>query len=134
MSEQNKELMNRWFEEVWNKGRVEAVDEMLAEDCLAHGLGSVPLVGPAGFRTVVEKFRGAFPDIQIVVEDAVTEGDRVAVRTSVRGTHLGDHLGIAATGKPIDFTGMVFVRIKNGRIAEGWNNYDFQGMFAQIAP
>src|SRR6185436_10859282 len=99
MSEENKALVRRWFEEVWNKGRSDAIDEMLATDGVVHGLSEdaqTPLKGPSGFKPFHEKFRGAFPDINVAVEDLIAEGDKVAVRCSVRGKHTGDHLGIAA--------------------------------------
>jgi steroid delta-isomerase-like uncharacterized protein len=135
MSEENKQLVVRWFEEVWNKGRAEAIEEMFAEDGIAHGLSddpANPMRGPANFREFHATFRGAFPDITVNVDDAIAEGDKVAARCSVRGKHAGDHLGIAATQAPVDFTGMVFLRIENGKIAEAWNNFDFMRMHRQL--
>jgi len=135
MSQENKALLRRWFEEVWNKGRAEAIDEMFAADGIAHGLSDDaenPLKGPAGFKPFHEIFRGAFPDIEVVVEDMLAEGDLVAARCSVRGKHTGDHLGVAATNAPVDFTGMSIVRIKDGKIVEAWNNFDFMKMNKQI--
>jgi len=135
MSEANKALVRRWFEEVWNKGRVEAIEEMFAADGLAHGLSddpNAPLSGPAGFRVLHEQFRGAFPDVEVTVEDTIAEGDKVAVRCSVRGKHSGDHLGVAASNAPVEFSGMSIVRIKDGKIIEAWNNFDFLAMNKQI--
>ena len=135
MSEENKALLRRWFEEVWNKGRSDAIDEMFAADGIAHGLSDdedQPLRGPAGFKPFHEIFCGAFPDIEVVVEDMIAEGDLVAARCSVRGKHTGDHLGIAASNAPVQFTGMSIVRIKDGKIVEGWNNFDFMKMNKQI--
>lgn len=135
MSEENRALLHRWFEEVWNKGRAEAIDEMFAEDGIAHGLADetgAQLRGPAGFKEFHQKFRGAFPDIVVTVEDTVAEGDKVAARCSVRAKHTGDHLGFAATQKPMEITGMTFVRIRDGKIVEGWNNFDFMSMYKQL--
>ena len=135
MSDNNKALVQRWFEEVWNKGRAEAVVEMFAADGIAHGLSDAagsPLRGPDGFKKFHATFRAAFPDIVITIEDMVAEGDRVAVRCSVRGKHTGDSLGFAATHAPVDFTGMSIVRIKDGKIVEGWNNFDFMKMNQQL--
>ena len=67
-----------------------------------------------------------------MVEDMVAEGDKVAARCSVRTKHSGDNLGIAASGAPVDFTGMAIVRIKDGKIVEAWNNFDFMRMNRQI--
>lgn len=138
MSEQTEELkalMRRWFEEVWNKGRAEAIDEMFAEDGVAYGLADetgAPLRGAAGFKPFFQNFRNAFPDIEIVVEDAIAEGDKVAARCTVRATHAGDGLGFAATQRPVEFTGIALVRVRDGKIVEAWNNFDFMGLFQQV--
>ena len=135
MSEENKALIRRWFEEVWNRGRGEAIDELFAEDGVAHGLagdGGGSLRGPAGFKPFFQRFRGAFPDIEIVVEDIIAEGDRVAARCSVRGRHQSDSLGFAATNQPVEFDGICIVRIRDGKIVEAWNNFDFMAMFVQV--
>lgn len=135
MSEENKALLRRWFEEVWNNGRASAIDELFAEDGLAHGLADEQggaIRGPLEFKPFHAKFRGAFPDINVIVEDILAEGDKLAARISVRGRHTGDHLGVAASQAAVDFTGMVMVRIKDGKIAEAWNNIDFLKMSQQI--
>jgi steroid delta-isomerase-like uncharacterized protein len=131
MSTENKALVRRWFEEVWSKGRAEAIDEMLANDAVVHGLGA-PVQGPAGFKTFHAAYRNAFPDVTIQVDDIVAEGDIVAARWSARGTHRGEGLGVAATGRHIQFSGMVFVRVEDGRLVEGWNNFDQLGMLEQL--
>jgi steroid delta-isomerase-like uncharacterized protein len=135
MSEKNKALVQSWFEEVWNKGRAEAIDEMFAADGIAHGLSDEtgkPLRGPVDFKRFHATFREAFPDIVVTVEDMIAEDDKVAARCSVRGSHMGDSLGIAATQAPVEFTGITIVRIKGGKIVEGWNNFDFMTMNKQI--
>jgi steroid delta-isomerase-like uncharacterized protein len=133
--EQNKALIRRWFAEVWNQGRANAIPEMFAADGIAHGLSedpTQPLRGPAGFVPFHGQFRGAFPNIEVIVEDQIAEGDLVATRCSVRGKHTGDHLGFAATHSPVDFTGMTITRIKDGKIVEAWNNFDFMKMYRQV--
>jgi len=135
MTVENKALTLRWFEEVWNKGRAEAIDEMFAQDGLAHGLSDEsgqPLRGPAAFKEFHAKFREAFPDLVVTVEDTVAEGDKVAARCTVRGKHAGDSLGFAATQAPTEFTGISIVRVKDGKIVEGWNNFDFMTMYKQL--
>jgi len=132
MSDQNKALVQRWFEEVWNKGRADAIDEMFAADGLAHGLGDETPLGPAAYKEFHARFHGAFPDVKIVIEDMVAEGDKVAAHCRVVGTHTGDTLGIAATNSPVKFTGMTLVRIGNGKIVEAWNNFDFGAMNTQL--
>lgn len=135
MSEENKALLRRWFDEVWNKGNADAIDEMLDAEGIAHGLSddeSTPLRGPAGFKPFHDTFRGAFPDIEVVVEDMIAEGDKVVARCSVRGKHTGDHLGIAASNSPVLFTGIAIVRVRDGKFVEAWNNFDFLKMNRQI--
>ena len=133
--EQNKALIRRWFEEVWNKGRADAIGEMFAEDGIAHGLSddvNSPLRGPKGFLPFHAQFREAFPNMEVVVEDQIAEGDMVATRCSVRGRHTGDSLGFAATHSPVEFTGITITRIRDGKIIEAWNNFDFMKMYRQL--
>ncbi|MDT7604918.1 MAG: hypothetical protein QOF61_2915 [Acidobacteriota bacterium] len=135
MSEDNGKFIRRWFEEVWNKGREEAIDEMFAADGVAHGLTGAdgePLRGAADFKPFFHTFREAFPDVEVVVEDTISEGDRVAARCTVRGLHRGDTLGYAATQLPTEFTGICIVRIRDGKIVEAWNNFDFMAMHQQL--
>lgn len=133
--EANKALFKRWFEEVWNKGRADAIDEMLAPEAICHGLSDdpeKPLIGPADFKPFHQAFRGAFPDIEVVVEDTIAEGDKVAGRCSVRGRHTGDHLGVAASNAQVEFSGIGIGRTKDGKFVEVWNSFDFQTMNRQI--
>jgi steroid delta-isomerase-like uncharacterized protein len=135
MSEENKELVRRWFEEVWNKGRADAIEEMFDENGIAHGLAddpSKPIRGPRDFRPFHTVFREAFPNMTIVVEDMIAEADKVAARCSVRGKHEGDFMGRKATQSPVEFTGIAIVRIDNGKIVEVWNNFDFMTLHKQV--
>jgi len=131
MSSDNKAVARRWFDQVWNAGRAEAIDEMLAADAVVHGLGD-DLRGPAGFKPFHAAYRNAFPDVTIQVDELVAEGPMVAIRWSGSGTHHGDGLGFAATGRPVQFSGMALVRIEGGKIVEGWNNFDQLGMLQQL--
>ena len=133
--EENKALVRRWFEEVWNKGRADAIEEMLAEDAVVHGLSedaAKPLRGPTGFLPFHTQFREAFPGIEVVVEDTIAEGDLVAARCSVRGKHVGDSLGFKATQATAEFDGIAIVRVKDGKLVEAWNNFDFMKMYKQL--
>jgi steroid delta-isomerase-like uncharacterized protein len=135
MSAENKALIRRWFEEVWNKGRVAAIDEMFHSEGVAHGLGDGPeakLHGPNGFKPFFQSFYSTFPDINVTIDRIISEGDLVAAHCTVRGTHTGNGLGVEATQKPIQFTGLTMARIKDGKIIEAWNNFDFQALFQQI--
>ena len=131
MSAENKVLVRRWFEEVWNKGRASAIDEMLAANSLVHGLGPHPQ-GPAEFKKFHEAYRNAFPDVTIQIQAMVAEGDVVATRWSGKATHRGDGLGFPATGRTVQFGGMAFIRIEGGKFVEGWNVFDQLGMLQQL--
>ena len=135
MSEENKQLLRRWFEEVWNKGRADAIEEMFDEYGIAHGLSddpSNPIRGPRDFRPFHTLFREAFPNMEIVVEDLIAEGDKAVARCSVRAKHEGDFLGRTASQSPVEFTGIAIVRIENGKIVEAWNNFDFMTLHKQV--
>ena len=131
MSSENKALVRRWFDEVWCNGRAAAIDELLASQALVHGLGPA-MQGPEGFKPFHAAYRNAFPDVKIQLDAIVAEGNMVAARWSGTGTHRGDGLGFKATGRQIQFSGMVFVRVENGKLVEGWNNFDQLGMFQQL--
>jgi predicted ester cyclase len=124
-------FMHRWFEEVWNRGREDAIDEMMVEDTVVHGLQE-QIRGPEAFKPFQRQFRTAFPDMRITVEEVLIDGDMIAARCSVAGTHTGPGLPIAAGGKPANFTGMCIARVKDGKMIEGWNNFDFLSLYQQI--
>jgi len=131
MSVENKALVRRWFDEVWNQGRAASIDEMLTSDAVVHGLGP-SLRGPSEFKPFQAMYRGAFPDIDIQVDDMLAEGDLVAARWSGVGTHRGDGLGFMATSKRAQFKGLTIVRVRDGKIVEGWNSFDQLGMLQQL--
>jgi steroid delta-isomerase-like uncharacterized protein len=126
-TEENKRLARYWFEEAWNKGRSEVIDDLVAPECLIYGLGD-PLRGPGPFKEFHAQYRAAFPDLVIQVDQVVAEDDWTAQRFGGAGTHTGDALGVPATGNPISFTGMSFVRWRDGRMIEAYNNVDFTEM------
>jgi steroid delta-isomerase-like uncharacterized protein len=135
MSEENKQLIRRWFEEVWNNGRADLIEEMFDENGIAHGLSedpAKPIKGPKEYTPFYKVFREAFPNMKIMIEDMVAEGDKVAVRCCVCGKHEGNFRELAPTQSPIDFTGMTIVRIADGKIVEAWNNFDFMTMNKQV--
>jgi steroid delta-isomerase-like uncharacterized protein len=131
--EDNAEFIRRWFEEVWNKGRMDAIDEMGSADAVGHGQAehSVDL-GLVEFKQFVRSLRSAFPDIHVTIHDTLAQGDRVVARWSATMTHTGPFLGIAATGRKATVTGMSIQRIVDGKIVEGWDNWDQLGLLVQI--
>jgi steroid delta-isomerase-like uncharacterized protein len=133
MSEANKELARRWFEEVWNHRKESTIDDLLTPDCRAYGLGGdAALIGPEGFKTFHRSFCGAFPDLRVTIDDILAEGDRVAIRWKATMTHLGDGLGFPPSGKKVSMDGSTILAVKHGKIDEGWNHMDITGLFAKL--
>ena len=133
-AEANEQLMRRWFDEVWNRKQESAVDEMMAADCVAYGLGDADAVvrGPEQFKEFHRGFCGAFPDLQIAVEDVIASGDRVAARWRMTGTHLGGHLGFPPTAKRVSLDGVSIAVIEDGKLKEGWNMMDMGHFFESL--
>jgi predicted ester cyclase len=88
--------------------------------------------GPTDFKPFFRQFRAAFPDIRITVEDVLVDGDRIAARCSVTAKHTGPGIMPAPTNKSVSITGMCISRVENGKIAEGWNNFDFLSLYQQL--
>jgi steroid delta-isomerase-like uncharacterized protein len=132
--EQNIQVMKRWFHEVWNEGRVDTVHELFAADAIAHGQngGESELHGPHEFVEFVHKIRGAFPDMALSVEDVFGAGDKVVLRWAATMTHTGDALGMPPTGRPVRSRGITIARIVDGKVVEGWDNWDQYGMLEQL--
>ena len=132
-AEENLQLMHRWFQEVWNEGKVATIHELLSPDAIGKGqTGQSDIHGPTDFVPFVERIRGAFPDIQVTIEDGFASSDKVVVRWSAAMTHTGDHLGMPATGKQVRITGITIARFRDGQVIEGWDNWDQLGMLQQI--
>lgn len=131
MSAENKALLRKWFAEVWNEGRVESIDALMAPDAVVHS-ATGDLHGPEAFKAFQAAYRNAFPDVRVELEAIVAEGDLVAARWRATCTHCGDGLGFPATNKAVQFSGMVFARIENGQFAEGWDIFDQLGMLQQM--
>lgn len=128
-------LLKSWFEEVWNKGRESAIDEIGSPEMVAHNLvdpNGKPIVGPARFKEFWRGFRETFPDLHVEVQEALSDGDKEVVRCVACGTHKGAGFGIAATNKSIKFTGVVIARVKDGRLVEAWDHWDFLGLYQQL--
>ncbi len=128
-------LIRQWFEELWNQGDASAIDRYMGPATKFHGLPTPdgrPLTGPSGFRPFFASFHEAFPDVRVEVVRTVTEGEMVACHCHVTGTHSGPGLGVAPSGRRGDFWGMCFGHIRDGRIVEGWNCFDFLTLYQQL--
>jgi steroid delta-isomerase-like uncharacterized protein len=134
MSEANKQLVKRWFEEVWNQKSESAIDAMRTSNSLIHGFPEpdATVCGVEAFKAVHRNFCGAFPDLHVSVEDVLCDGDRVAARFKATMTHQGDQLGFPATGKTATLHGSTFVVVRDGKILEGWNHMDMGSLIASL--
>ncbi len=133
MSEQNKTIVRRLFEELWNKGNLSVADQLFSPN-YAHHDPSTPDFGrgPESERKRATLYRTAFPDLQLTIEDIIAEGETVMARWSCRGTHKGDLSGIAPTGKQFTISGVTIARLTNGKLAEGYVNWDALGLMQQL--
>jgi len=132
MSEQNKALARRVVEEVWNRGDVSVVDETFAADYTEHNPRPGQDVGLEGYKAGVAMMRSAFPDLRLDLHDVIAEGDRVALRYTLRGTHEGELMGLPASGSSVESDGMVFARVQDGRVVERWGVQDMLTLLQQI--
>jgi steroid delta-isomerase-like uncharacterized protein len=132
-ADENKQVVLRFYEELWNRGNLDAADELVAPDYVRHDLrpGDAP-PGPAGQKAVAEKFWAAFPDVSLEVEALVAEGDLVVARWTMFGTHTGAWGDSAPTGRSVRFSGVNFFRIADHKIAEIWNVRDDLGLREQL--
>jgi steroid delta-isomerase-like uncharacterized protein len=132
-ADSSKQVVRRFYEELWNRGNMDAADELVAPDYVRHDLrpGDAP-PGPAGQKAVAQKFRAAFPDVRLEVEALVAEGDLVAARWTMFGTHTGVWGDVAPTGRSVRFSGVNFFRIADEKIAEIWNVRDDLGLREQL--
>lgn len=132
MSEQNKALVRRFLEEVFNNARPEVIPELIADDYVDHGASPGQAAGAEGARQIYDVFRAAFPDLRVEIHDLVAENDLVAVRATFSGTSKGPLMGAPPTGKPVELASMVFIRIRDGRLVERWEQADMMGLMLQL--
>jgi predicted ester cyclase len=119
LTSRNKVLMRRIYEEMWNKSNPALATELFAQ--------------PAGVERFVGQFLISFPDLQHTVEGCIAEGDTVVARFSAKGTHSGQWLDFKPTGKAIQYTGLTWAHIADGRILEHHTEWDKAGLIEQIA-
>jgi steroid delta-isomerase-like uncharacterized protein len=130
-AEKNKAIVLRHWEEVVSKGKLDLIDETFAPDFVAHEADQ-DIRGPEGVRQFIVMLRAAFPDLQVTVEDVLAEGDKVVQRWSARGSHQGELMGLAPSGKRISVAGITISHFEGGKVAEEWELYDTMGMMQQL--
>lgn len=124
MSEQNKTVARRFYEEVFNKKNVNAIDELCASNFVDHTAMPGQAPGAKGLKDIFAVYMKAFPDMRVTVEEMVAERDLVVARFTGEATHRGELLGTAPTGRKITFHGIDMLRIKDGKATEAWHQGD----------
>jgi steroid delta-isomerase-like uncharacterized protein len=131
--ESNREIIRRYFEEVWNEGDISVLDEIIDPGFINHTPSTPePIVGPDDLKPVVIILRAAFPDLKFTIEDEIYDGDKAVVRCTMQGTHLGHLFGIPATGKSIKVNHIQIDRIVDDKITEHWRLTDELEMYRQV--
>ena len=133
MSQENKAIVRHLVEEVWNKGNLSLVDQLISANYSHHDNATPDFgLGPEGEKKRATLYRTAFPDLQFTIEDMTAEGETVTWRWSSRGTHRGPLSGIAPTGKVVNVSGITINRLAGGKLVEGWVNWDALALLQQL--
>jgi steroid delta-isomerase-like uncharacterized protein len=128
-----KAIVRSLYEEVWNKRRLELVDEIISPSHALHDPNvSGSAVGPEAYKRQVTRFIMAFPDLHFSIDDVVVEKEKVAVAWSISGTHKGDFMGIPPTNKRISVDGISIIHIADGKIMDTYASWDALGLFQQL--
>jgi steroid delta-isomerase-like uncharacterized protein len=126
-------IARRFFDEVFSKGKLDLVDELFATDYVGHPPGQEEANrGPEGVKEYVGRLRRAASDFTVTIEDQVADGEKVVTRWTARGTHDGELMNIAPTGRTAAITGITIQRIHDGKVVEGWTNWDVMGLLQQL--
>ena len=131
-TEDNKALMSRFLEEVFNKKNLAAIDEFIAPNQVDHTLPPFLPATPEGTKRAIDIFLKAFPDVHLTVEDMIAKGDKVVIRYTSRGAQKGAFMSIPPTGKQITVSSIIIARIADGKIVEEWGLDDQMGMLQQL--
>ena len=135
MSREDLKVLGRRVVEAWNEGKatvMAVVDEVFATDIVYHGGGGKDIRGIKDYKQHVSEFYNAFPDLHFTIEDMVVEGDKVAMRVTLTGTHKGEFHGVPATNMKVTVSVIQIDRIAGGKFVEGWSRYDTFGLMQQL--
>ncbi len=126
--EQNKALVRRWIEEGFNKRDLKVVDESFVEDFIVNGLK----IGRGGLKQSMSRHFTAFPDLNVVIDEIMAEGNKVGIGYTARGTQRGEFKGVQPTGKPVSWVGVDLLRVEGGKIVEARFVDDSLGLLRQL--
>ena len=131
-AEENKDIVRRFWG-VWEEGNIDLVDELLAPDYVNRTPATPDQpTGPEGVKGVVSMFRSGIPDLRVVIEDMIADGDKVAVRYTLEGTHEGELFGVPPTGQRLTIKSIAIERVSDGKIREHWRVTDSLDMMQQL--
>ena len=131
-AEESKATMRRYFG-VFEQGNIELLDELLAPDYINHSPATPDLpTGPEGVKAVVSMFRSAMPDLRVIIEDMIAEGEKVATYYTLEGTHEGELFGVPPTGQRLSNKSITVERVSGGKIREHWRVSDELGLMQQL--
>jgi steroid delta-isomerase-like uncharacterized protein len=129
--EANKDIVQQFWERIWNRGELSAADELVTPDFILYLPGN-ELRGPEGVKTWANVIRGGLPDVVFKIEQSIGEGDTVATRWTARGTNTGVLMGVPPTGKVVNIQGISMFRLADGRITEDRAVEDVLGLLQQL--
>ena len=132
VTEKNKAMVRRFWGEVFNGRKLSLIDEIFTADWVYHGVGGLKVYGPEGLKQFLTEYYNAFPDMQVKVENLIAEGDKVVSHVTSRGTHKGELMGIAPTGKQVTVPVICISRFVDDKIGENWEIIDLFGMLQQL--
>ena len=133
MPKENKTIIRRLYEEVWNQRKLRVVDELLsASHALNDPIVSGAQVGPELYKRRVVELTTALPDLCFTLEDTIAEGEKVVTCWTISGTHQNEYMGIPATGKKISLEGITIHHLKNGKILDSYARWDVLGLMRQL--
>ena len=129
----NRRLIERYFGDVWSRGDVDVLDDLLDPAYVNHTPSTPdPPPGPAGLKPIVRAFRSAFPDLRFTIDDVVVTPDHVVARVTMTGTHLGSLFGLPPTGRRVEVSQINIERVRDGRIVEHWRVTDELALMRQL--
>lgn len=128
----NKAKFQLLYDEILNKGNLDAFEELCAPNFVKHAIPPSPDYGIEGSKQSVLMLRKALPDIKYTVDDMIEDGDKLVARWSAKGTHKGEFMGIPPTGKQVTFSGIEIIRVEDGKAVEEWEELDRAGLMQQL--
>lgn len=128
----NKAVVQRWHTQVWDEGPLDQIGDFVADDYVEHSSAHSERHGPSEVRQEIEQLRSAFPDLSVIEEDTIAEGDKVVSRLTFSGSHEGSFQGMEPTGTEVTFEAIAINPIEDGQIVEAWVQTDAMGLMQQL--